>query len=129
MIQLSDQINRKKADTARLEKDNRDLSQKYEETTQKIKQKEKEICSLQTELSLAAKDNEDLSFKIEELQKEKGQIKEEDGEGTIEKRSDGHYQKLSDVGGLPKEEDFQTNEKIEVGRDSACLTFCRCEIF
>lgn len=128
MVQLSDQINRKKADTARLEKDNKELNQKYEETTQKIKLKEKEIISLQMEFSLAAKDNENLSFRIEAFQKEKGQIKEEENLGNDEKGPEGHYQRQSDVG-LVKEEDWIVNEKIDKEKHSACLSFCQCKIY
>lgn len=53
MIELSDRINRKKQETMKLEKDNRDLSQKYEEITKLIKEKEQEIAGLQNEISQA----------------------------------------------------------------------------
>lgn len=53
MIQITDQINRKKQETARMEKENRDLSQKYEEITSKIKEKELEVCEIQKQVSEA----------------------------------------------------------------------------
>lgn len=149
MVQITDQINRKKQETSQLERENKEVNQKYLEITTKIKEKEKEIEDLQAEIVLANKKNEELKSSVEFLSKEKFNLKQdiEQKETSIFLNSknfsnpkasfeQNHYQNPSETKRL-KEKDHNynnngdepiVNEVIEP-KNNGCLNMCKCVLY
>lgn len=148
MVQITDQINRKKQETMQLERENKEVNQKYLEITKKIKEKEKEIEDLQAEIALSNKKNEELKTSIEFLNKEKLNLKQdiEQKETSIflnsknfsnQKASfdQNHYQEPSETKRLKEQDNNHNygnepilNEGIEP-KNNGCLNMCKCVLY